>query len=67
MINKLLLKCPKIFPCTFIKNASLTFREAFRIFWRACTCKVQASERNEVLDIVISQFHHDQADQKPAT
>lgn len=66
MINKLLLKCPKIFPCTFIKNASLTFREAFRI-GRARTCEVQASERNEVLDIVISQFHHDQADQKPAT
>lgn len=37
------------------------------VFWRARTCEVQASERNEVLDIVISQFHHDQADQKPAT
>ncbi len=26
------------------------------------TCEVKASERKEVLDVVMSQFHHDQAD-----
>lgn len=30
-----------------------------------CTCEVKASEREEVLDVVMSQFHHDQADQSP--
>ena len=30
------------------------------------TCEVEASEREEVLDVVMSQFHHDQADQSPA-
>lgn len=32
-----------------------------------CTCEVKASEREEVLDVVMSQFHHNQADQSPAT
>lgn len=30
------------------------------------TCEVQASQREEVLHVVVSQFHHDQADQGPA-
>lgn len=31
-----------------------------------CTCEVKASKREEVLDIVMTQFHYDQADQSPA-
>lgn len=30
------------------------------------TCEVKTSYRNEVLDIVMCQFHHDQANQCPA-
>lgn len=30
------------------------------------TCEVKACKRKEILDIVVSQFHHDQADQCPA-
>lgn len=39
----------------------------FYIQYITSTCKVKASEREEVLDVVMSQFHHDQADQSPAT
>lgn len=31
------------------------------------TCEVKASEREEVLNAVMSQFHHGQANQSPAT
>lgn len=31
------------------------------------TCEVEACEREEVFYVVMSQFHHDQADQSPAT
>lgn len=31
------------------------------------TCEVKACEREEVFYVVMSQFHHDQADQSPAT
>lgn len=31
------------------------------------TCRVKACKREEILDVVVSQFHHDQADQSPAT
>lgn len=30
------------------------------------TCEVQTCEGDEVLHVVMSQFHHDQADQSPA-
>lgn len=36
----------------------------FSIIW-ACTCEVKASEREEIFNVVMSQFHHDQADQGP--
>ena len=39
----------------------------FHIQHITSTCKVEASEGEEVLDVVMSQFHHDQADQSPAT
>lgn len=31
-----------------------------------CTCEVKAGKREEILDVVMSQFYHDQADQSPA-
>lgn len=32
-----------------------------------CTCEVEACEWEEVLDVMMSQLHHHQADQSPAT
>lgn len=33
---------------------------------KGCTCEVKSSEWNKVLDVVMSQFDHNQTDQSPA-
>lgn len=62
---------PKNCNFTFVKS-TITIYKDFKsclapVMRRVCTCKVKAGQREEILDIVMSQFYHDQTDQSPAT